>query len=275
MKIIVLGCGPAGLMAAAGATSAGADVKVVSRKRKSHMFGAQYLHAPIPGYTDHHPIHVRYTLHGTIEGYRDKVYGRDWRGTVSPEELEANHHAWDIRSVYDRLWDAYEPYIEDVNDIRPIHVADMLARPDIDLVISSVPRSIICHEGHTFSGQKIWAAGDAPERDIRIPYSCPHATVICNGIDEVSWYRLSNIFGHKTVEWSQESVRSMPPINTAAEVIKPTHHNCTCFRDIVHVGRYGRWEKGVLSDSAFREARRAVEQLSSVGVQSSLPGLGD
>jgi len=51
MRIAVLGCGPAGLMsahAAMVATESEADLAIFSTKRKSPLYGAQYLHQPIP-----------------------------------------------------------------------------------------------------------------------------------------------------------------------------------------------------------------------------------
>src|SRR4051794_14558085 len=111
MRIAVLGCGPAGLMAAHAAKVCGADVDIFSRKRKSELFGCQYLHAPIPGMTDVAPVTVRYMLNGDIEGYRRKVYGDTWDGEVSPEDLLGNHDAWDIRRTYDNLWAKYGGYI--------------------------------------------------------------------------------------------------------------------------------------------------------------------
>ncbi len=276
MEAIIFGCGPAGLAAAAGALDAGAtDIRIISKKRKSELFGAQYLHAPIPHFTEEGPVTVRYDLHGTAEGYRDKVYGRSWDGVVSPQALTEEHKAWDIRETYDNMWATFSDSINEIEDITPAIFNALVSDlgPD-SIAINSIPRPALCGEGHTFSGQGIWAAGDAPERGIQLQYSCAPNTVICNGIDEVSWYRLSNIFGHKTVEWSMESLRMKPPVSTAAEVIKPTKHNCSCHAGVVHVGRYGKWQKGVLSHEAYADAGMAVERALAGARDVSLPGLG-
>ena len=274
MRTIIFGCGPAGLMAAAGAVHAGSDILIISKRRKSELFGAQYLHEPIAHYTNAADVtHVRYLLEGNIVDYRNKVYGRSWGGSVSPEDLEQNHDAWDIRSTYDRLWDDFNQHVMHVDDLTPWVVEDIMCDHPDALFINSVPRQVLCAEGHTFKATQIWAAGDAPSRGIRLQYNCPESTVLCNGYSEVSWYRISNIFDHKTVEWSSHTLRGAPPVTTAAEVIKPLEHNCSCFPTITHVGRYGRWEKGVLSHTAYADAGAAVDRARAFGVQSTLPGV--
>lgn len=252
MRVLVLGCGPAGLMAAWAAKQLGHEVSIASRKVQSTMYGAQYLHAMIPGI----PVQkttVHYVLDGSPQEYRKKVYGDMWDGTVSPEDLNANHEAWDIRGTYDALWHHFEDTIHheivDAGFMRE-------ALGYCDLVINSIPRNVLCYDGHTFGGTSIWAAGEAPEIGIKLPYYCPDDTVLCTGDPERSWYRLSNIFGRKTVEWPD---RKKPPLPGIAKVTKPTNHQCSCWPTVLHVGRYGRWEKGVLSHSAYFDTRTFLE----------------
>ena len=259
MLVTILGCGPAGLMAAHAAAEAGADINIVSKRRKSELFGAQYLHAPIPDITDGDPVRVEYRLEGDSFAYKQKVYGPLWDGSVSPDDLPGRHDAWDIRQTYDRLWDLYSHNIVDVN-ISGGLIAAWLNSKEVPLIISSIPRPALCMRGHTFGSQDIIAAGDAPGRGIRIPYNAPPNTVICNGNENPSWYRLSNIFDHHTAEWSMASLRTAPPVATAAVVKKPLFHNCDCLAEVIHVGRYGRWEKGVLSHEAFNDTYTAVER---------------
>ena len=253
MRVAILGCGPAGLMAAHAVAENGAEPLILSRKRKSPLYGAQYLHAPIPGVTDRDDhVTVEYMMRGSVGDYRRKVYGPRWDGTVSPEDLEETHEAWDIRTTYDRLWDLYHDCIEDV-ELDPAGVHFTSLRQDLDLIVSSVPLERICaNESHVFRAAKIVAAGDAPDIGIRVSsmYHCPPDTVICNGDDSPSWYRISNIFQHTTVEWPA-GIR--PPIQSASEVLKPTGHNCDCWPDVLKVGRYGSWQKGVLSHEAYNK----------------------
>jgi hypothetical protein len=201
-------------------------------------------------------VTVEYMLRGTPEDYRRRVYGQMWDGTVSPEDLADDHQAWDIRETYDRLWEMYGGYVQDV-EVESAGIRGLLNSRDVDLIINTIPLPSLCYKGHIFRGTKIIAAGDAPDMGIDVGsiYRCPPDTVICNGNPEPSWYRISNIFGHTTVEWPQ-SIK--PPIGSAAEVIKPTEHNCDCWPDLLNVGRYGSWTKGVLSHTAYDTVMRRI-----------------
>src|SRR5690242_5258292 len=114
VKVLILGCGPAGLIAAHAAYNRGVDFVVVSKARKSFMNGAQYLHAPIPGVSIKDPFEINYELSGDVAGYRDKVYGPDSKVEVSPQSLLGRHMAWDIREAYDSLWGLYGSDVQDV-----------------------------------------------------------------------------------------------------------------------------------------------------------------
>ena len=269
MKVAILGCGPAGLMAAQAVSDVhqhlGEDLTmaIFSRKVKSPLYGAQYLHKPIPGVTPSQPSHVSYQLRGEADDYRRKVYGQMWSGTVSPEDLMSSHEAWDIRATYDMLWSLYHDMITDTN-VDPVFVAN-LVNGDCDLIINTIPRPTLCHAGHPFGAIEIVAAGDAPVLGIRVPFQCPDQMVICNGLENPSWYRMCRVFGHTTVEWPPYV--SMVPVSTAAKVKKPLRHDCTCWPELLHVGRYGAWEKGVLSHTAYFETYKKIDQM--MGVESA------
>ena len=276
MKIIVLGSGPAGLMAAQGALNAHLAVNVptrvvvVSRKVKSPLYGAQYLHRPIPGFTPSFKkgVPIKYDLLGSADEYRRKVYGMLWDGSVSPEDLSEPHDGWDIRATYDALWDRWEDHIIDV-ELDPINLRRLVEQHQPNLVINTIPRVELCYRGHHFGAIEVWAAGDAPALGIRLPYNCADNTVLCNGEDSPSWYRMSRVYGHTTVEWPG-MIHSVP-VQTAARVRKPTSHDCDCWDDLpmVHAGRYGRWEKGVLSHTAFFDTFNMIkERISGETVQA-------
>jgi hypothetical protein len=249
-RVLVLGCGPAGLIAAHAAEEAGFVVSIAAKARPSRIFGAQYLHAPIPGIDPGEPRMIEYQLVGEAEDYRDKVYGDLWDGVVSGETLTESHYAWDIRHTYGKLWARYGNFITDIH-IKPKTIHRML-QEEIDLIVSTIPSNAICSQGHSFRSQQIWAAGDAPELGIEIPYQCPSNKVICNGDKDISWYRLSNIFEHKTVEWP---IAIKPPVPTSAVVEKPLTHNCTCFHELLRVGRYGAWKKGYLVHEVYSDVQ--------------------
>lgn len=245
MNILILGCGPAGLMAAHAAVLEGNDVVIASNKRKSHLFGCQYLHAPIPGMTDQPAVTVEYRLQGDVDGYREKVYGPGSSVDVSPETLRGFHPAWDIRSTYDNLWDAYSEYVQELNlDAATLAVVLNTWKPDF--TVSTIPLPRLCSAGHAFSHETVWAIGDGPDQVC--PISMPKNTVVCNGEVDYAWYRAANVFGYKTAEWPE---RRKPPFGRPAAVQKPTTTTCNCYPEVQRLGRYGAWKKGVLSHEAF------------------------
>lgn len=261
MRVAVLGCGPAGLIAAHAANVRGHQVSIISKRRKSEMFGAQYLHQPIPEANPvGEPLMINYELvGGTAADYRQKVYGHEFAGPVSPEDLTEPHLAWDIRATYNLLWSWYFSFIEDIEFDRG-NLATIMAAlfKNYDVVINSMPRPVLClaRDIHQFPAQKVWAIGDAPERGVFAPTTIPDNTVVCDASRDTGWYRASNIFGYRTVEWS---TRKKPPVAGIAEVVKPLATDCTCWPTIRHVGRYGKWQKGVLSHTAYADAVAALE----------------
>lgn len=268
-RVLILGCGPSGLMAAAAAEEAGCDVTIASKKRKSEMFGAQYLHAPIPGYSPDMSFDVTYELHGTADEYRKKVYG-DTRVRVSPEELAADHEGWDIRTTYDNLWNHFQEDIEPVEFRNYLELEGFLgsvfATGSFNHFVSTIPAPLLCdNPAHAFPSQKVWAIGDAPERGIFCPISAPLNHVMCSGLPDNSWYRCANILGYKTAEWPE---KKKPPYEGASLVNKPLGTNCDCLKMVHRLGRYGKWEKGVLSHQSYYET---LSGLSNGGFDAEVP----
>lgn len=268
MNVLIFGCGPAGLMAAHAAAIWGHDIKIVSKKRKSEMFGAQYLHQEIPDLDCGRQQLIEYSLVGTADGYRNKVYGPGYTGTVSPEELAEAHPGWNIRRAYDDLWDMYGSYVIDfIVDGNNIRTGGSLSNlmNEANFVVSSIPAPLLCVGEHQFEGQEIWAVGDAPERGTFDPIKAAGPnSVVCNGEPDVGWYRSAHVFGRSTTEWP---AKRKPPVEGVAKVTKPLKTNCDCFPDVVRVGRYGKWTKGVLSHSAFYEVE---SKLSAQGFQEAM-----
>jgi hypothetical protein len=254
----------------------GWDVKIFSKKRRSEMFGAQYLHRPILGLIEPEAeMLLRYKMKGRLEDYRGKVYGDNGNGPesdfeVSPMTFGKPHRVWDIRSAYYAAWNLYSDLIVDVPNIGPdfLGVAvfadgppanDALDVSKFDLIVSTIPAPSLCYrpESHFFKSQKVWAIGDAPERGIFCPVKTPDFTVIYDATRDTGWYRASNVFGYRTAEWPEDR---KPPLQTASEVIKPIKTSCDCFLNpkdhgfrLVRAGRYGEWKKGILAHHAFEK----------------------
>lgn len=255
-SVAIFGCGPSGMMAAHAAAMLGWDFKIFSKKRKSFLFGSQYLHKPIPAMTDCQATIIEYHLEGTPEQYRTKVYGDGWDGTVSPEDLDHDHYAWDIRQTYRSMWRAYESQVEDCS-VDSTWLSDRKWQNGFDMVISTVPRKIWASPQDQFLSSKVWAYGDAPEIGQMAPFRPRSSTVICDGTKDVGWYRASNIFGYCTIEWPETT---KPPLSGVSLVEKPLSHNSSSASDFVHLGRYGAWQKGVLTTDVFDQALRVLSQ---------------
>lgn len=262
--VYIMGSGPAGLFAAQAVYEMGGVARIWSKGRKSEMYGAQYLHAPIPGLDCGKQETVSYLLRGTADGYRRKVYGDGASIKVSPETLASQHAAWDIRAAYDDAWERFKGIVTplDISPVNLIAAAHETERP-ADLIVWSIPLAPQCIRGHSFGVQEVWAQGDAPDLGLFCSVEVEPWTVVANGEESPRWYRASNVYGHRTAEWPDGP---KPPIKGIARVSKPIANNCDCWMEfagapVLRVGRYGTWTKGELSHQAYERTRAALEAL--------------
>ena len=240
MNITVLGCGPAGLLAAHAAFQAGHTPRIVSRKVRSKIGGAQYLHTHIPDLTHRDPEdYVEFEYRGDARGYAQKVYGVADAPT-SWGDYQGRVPIWNMRQAYDELWKRYESYVED-----QVVTSDLSAIGS-GLILSTVPRKLLCDRNHQFISQEvsIWYA-KAERKDNQIIY---------NGNPDTPWYRYSHLFGWESIEWPNAPA----PDSDLVRVVKPLYTDCTCYPKVVKLGRYGRWEKKILSHDAYWMAVQAV-----------------
>jgi len=268
-RALVLGCGPAGLFAVHALVEAGWDVDIYSKKRRSEMFGAQYLHEPIP-YLSNGSTTLNYKLVGTTEGYIRKVYGAGGlpAGKASVEVLRGEYTVWDIRATYYAAWERYADAIEDIGEMNastfgaltPNQTPIGVQWERYHLVVTSLPAPALCfNRSHIFQDQEVWGIGDAPERGIFAPLKVEPMTVVCNGVPDVGWYRAANVYGYNTVEWPEDR---KPPISDVAKITKPLVTTCDCwigeYKSWMRVGRYGTWTKGVLSHEAYYKVKERI-----------------
>lgn len=256
-RVLVLGCGPAGLFAAHAAKQLGYSVDIISKKRRSEMFGAQYLHASIPGLTDDQkPFHVEYRLNGTLDAYLHKVYGEHIPdpGKITVESLVGRYPAWDIRRAYLRAWDLYGRSIIPIDRINALNFSALThGTLPYSHVISTIPQTDLCYDSkHTFNSRNIWALGDAPERGQFVPerflVQAADGIIQYDGTPERSWYRVSNIAGYCAVEWPYGPGKTIAPYANASLVVKPVHSDCDCWGSLtslqfIRIGRYGAWHR--------------------------------
>jgi hypothetical protein len=260
--VAVFGSGPAGLFAAQAAYDAGCVVNLYARGERSSLYGAQYLHEPIPGLDCGKPEVVSYILKGSAEAYRRKVYGDGVDVRVSPESLDPTHLAWDIRAAYGNAWERFEPIIRKT-EITPTWLDSVGRMTMADLVVWSLPLQPFCLEGHGFMSQEIWAQGDALDQGRYCTVSVEPWTIVANGETSPRWYRASNVFGHRTAEWPEGP---KPPIDGLARVTKPIANRCDCWTElggspVLRVGRYGTWTKGEFSHQAYSKTLTALQEM--------------
>lgn len=256
MHVAVLGCGPAGLTAAWAAHNLGRQVTIASKEwEPSKQYGCQYLHAPIPGFEDVPNVTVKYTLRGTSEQYRHKVYGDKWQGRVSPEDFIGEHQAWDIRETYRRMFVTFEGMIhhdgetsqEDI-EVKQGYLK-AVRQIGADRIISTIPAYNLCYNNHSFTRHEIYASGDTQQKMFE-------NFIICDGTPEMDWYRVANVFGYRTVEYPAQSDNHPPE---AVRVTKPLSTNCNCHPDIIRAGRYGEWDKSVLVHQVYDKVLKALK----------------
>jgi hypothetical protein len=260
MRIAILGCGPAGLMAAHAVSLQGHEPVIFSRKEPSKMFGAMYLHSPIYGVNAPKPDFILSVMKvGSAKEYAEKVYG-DPQHPVSFDKYHVGDvPGWDLTETYERLWEMCEDQIRDV-ELRPGNITDICH--EFALVLSTVPAYVLCHMNsvHEFHKKDIWVLhgidGEAvlPEPSWLLYYM---------GDPTVDWYRYTQLNKYQAWEYSKEpdgDLLRIPPFDLTTGV-KPLGNNCDCYRSNVRrLGRFGKWEKNVLTHHAFAEALAIVKE---------------
>jgi hypothetical protein len=254
--VVILGCGPAGLLAAYAVEQAGGQPVILSRRVKSELPGAQYLHEPIPGLVQEPEGLIRTAKLGTSAVYAEKVYG-DANASVSWDLQPAAREAWDLRRVYDELWARYGDSVVDRNVVPRDILHLELTYP---LVISSIPAYCLC-KYHTLASPHSFEASAV---DVVLYSAAAENTVLYDGRPNSMMTRTASIFGHGTTEFSRhysgkeieyavfpDEQWSRSIRMEAVKAVKVIGNNCDCHPRIVRVGRFGRWDKSYLSHSAY------------------------
>lgn len=249
--VAVLGCGPAGLLAAHAAVTLGHRVTIYSQERKpSAIGGAQFLHIPIPGLTRPEPDgFLTFRQMGNERGYARKVYGDPFAPTSWGAYPPGVYGVWNMQQAYDNLWERYHDLI--VEKVVTWHsIKENLGGHDT--IFSCIPAPVICpHRDELespdckFTSQPVWIS----------PGGClAEMTVVYSGNPDDAWYRTCNIFGHGFSEYPTER-------EDARRIVKPLHTNCPGPEGVVRLGRYGQWKKGVLIHDAYIGASNALHRM--------------
>ena len=249
-KVVILGCGPAGLLAGHAARQYGADVTIISLRQKSRIHGAQFLHRQIEGLSPKF-ANLVFKKVGEKSIYAHKVYQDKEKECSWDKFQEGVVIAWSMRDVYDQLWELFEHDIVDAS-ATPEYL-DKLEGSGYDLLISTIPARHLCEqEDHVFVGKSIWIQnGNGIEFQDKNPN-----IIIYSGTWNNSWYRYSSLFGHSFFEFGHHR-------QFAAKGIKPLEHDCDCRPRWTRMGRFGKWERGVLVHHAYEETIDALHKLSS------------
>lgn len=249
MKVLVLGCGPAGMIAAHAAALNGAEVEIWSRKRESIIYGNQYLHEPIPEISPPDPeAHLEHIFLGDPDVYAEKIYGEPGTDTYWQKAEGTNPPIWDLRSAYRKLWSLYKDRIRHVFISRS--VIDGLEASSFDFIFNSIPLMNICSapEVHKFNGYRVRVKINHEQERSR---GCK---VIYNGLKQDVWFRWSTIFG---VDGGYE-IPDRIAAPGSIRIRKPTSNDCDCHPNIIRVGRYGAWDMNLLTHSSIRLVTEAL-----------------
>jgi hypothetical protein len=249
-KVCILGCGPAGLLAAHAAELAGAEPHIYSKKNKSLIHGAQFLHESIPE-TSPRSAPVIFDKIGSGEIYQMKVYGNMDVSTSWDKFPVGIRRAYSMQDLYDQLWERYQDLVREV-EVTESLLTELEEAHGYDLLISTVPRYLLCSKGHTFVQRKMYIVETTDVPTV----SEPENVIVYNGDPMSGWYRFSRLFGHSFLEFGQDTQN-----HSGVEGIKIIGHECDCRPRWHCMGRYGKWQRGVLAHEAFKEAKDALYAL--------------
>jgi len=242
-EISVLGCGPAGLLAAHALRIRGFSPKVYSRREKSVIPGAVHLQGRIPGITPYYPDNVVTMVRvGTAKGYAQKVYGDATRPTGWPNYTGV-FQSWSVYKAYDILWALYEDIVNEC-EVDKDTLQDIV--DDSDIVINTIPMPGLCtNDEHTFESAPYWIKTLPTEKvdeDKEIS--------IFNGLLQDHWYRWSLHGGVTAIETTVEGAMGSTDVK---EGLKAITNDCDCWPEVIRAGRWAKWQHGILLHHVFSQ----------------------
>ena len=230
---------------------------ILSRKQRSEMFGAMFLHEPIPGISPEKPeMTIQVTKNGTRWGYAESVYG-DASAEVSWDKFSTGPmHGWHLREAYARLWELYSHLIVETR-VTPESVAGIQA----DYIFTTIPATATClNWAHSFDSVNIVV--------IHGPSANEENVMWYNGSEALGmpqWYRYSRINRYESWEFSEARAPKQIPTDVLArglrvsKGIKPLRTTCNCHPGVIRLGRFGKWDKHAFTHHAYKEVIDALQ----------------
>lgn len=260
-KVLILGCGPAGLIAARTLEQNGLDTDqfdiVADEAQPSRIGGAQFLHRPLFGETEPDAM-ISVAKIGDSYGYAEKVYGKSGEVTSFdrlPLHRSDEVEAWSLIKAYERLWEDYRPGIHE-RHIDDEAFAEYLNGGEYTEIISTIPPSSYCHNPvHDFESVPILIAQSPMDE-----FPADNFVLYSGRLDD-AWYRISCIFGEESLEFGSggdpqvtEDMRAEANRLNPDHIVtgmKPTRTTCDCgfghpHTKLLRVGRFGSWDRRVL-----------------------------
>jgi hypothetical protein len=245
-QVAIIGCGPAGLLAAHAVARAGHEPHIYSATRSpSPVTGGVYLHTGVPEISNGRPDGlIKCTKLGDGSVYATKVYGHAQARTSWQRLPQGNHPAWALAPVYEALWGLYGAAVN-LLAVGPREAQDLAAA--YPLVLSSAPAPKLCAAEHDFPERHVWYQDEAP--GLVQPQH-----MVYSGRWADQWFRASRVFDVPITEYPVwvEGAR-------LGRKVLPT--NCDCHPRIVRIGRWGTWTPGVLIHHAYGVTEDALHQL--------------
>lgn len=258
-KVVILGCGPAGMLAAHAATRAGHEPIIVSKvKQQSVISGAQFIHERIPGVLTN-PSWCSITKLGSQRVYARKIYGTGNAECSWDRYPKTPIKIWPMNKVYDQLWSRYSQFIQ-VLEINNSTIRNLLE--DAQLMVSTIPLPAIVKNkaDYHFKSKQAWVAMQDHVAD-------RHGDnfIVWNGNNETAYYRSSRLFGHASWEFGfRPFVENPSPGHTVHKIIKPlgyqgdVHVQERFGANLILAGRFGTWSKKTLAHEAFFDTQERL-----------------
>ena len=259
MVVAIFGCGPAGLFVAQAAEQMGHEIVIISRKVKSKIYGAQYLHEPIPDLSPPKPQgEIKTYRLGSAAGYAARVYKDGKRRTSFEYGPTDPVPAWNLRTTYDRAWEKFESRINhellDGNDVAQFTAI-------CDVLISTIPLWSLClrPDIHKFNSVATMVAPRMEYTGLQAYFGDNTNGVVYNGTSYGYWYRTSHIFGYSSTE-AVSSPEFLHQHRDAEPGFKVVDNTCDCHPELHKLGRMGKWKSGVLTHHAYKEALQLLSE---------------